>query len=93
MGASFELGLICPTKAFISAAGVSLKKGVTCFDFDEAKIKAMVMEKSQQNILVFDHSKLEHIQRAYIGKIEQFDLLISDKAISSSLDKLPPIIC
>ncbi|MDY4280308.1 MAG: DNA-binding transcriptional repressor DeoR [[Pasteurella] mairii] len=93
LGVGAELGLICPSKAFISAAGVDLKKGVTCFDFDEAKIKAMVMEKSQQNILVFDHSKLEQVQCAYIGKIEQFDLLISDQALSSSMDKLPPIMC
>ncbi|SUB37330.1 DeoR family transcriptional regulator [Pasteurella multocida] len=43
-----ELDMICTNKAFISAAGVAIQQGVTCFNFDEAKAKQRVMEKTQQ---------------------------------------------
>ncbi|TNH07250.1 DNA-binding transcriptional repressor DeoR [Testudinibacter sp. TR-2022] len=76
-----ELDAVCPTKAFISAAGVHHQKGVTCFSFAEAKVKARAIQKSQQNILVFDDSKIDKIQQAYIGELNQFDLLICNQAL------------
>ncbi|MGR3806549.1 transcriptional regulator, DeoR family [Pasteurella testudinis DSM 23072] len=71
-----ELDAICPTKAFISAAGVHHQKGVTCFRFEEARVKIKAMQKAQQTILVFDDSKLGKIQQAYIGELNQFDSVI-----------------
>ncbi|PJG83234.1 DNA-binding transcriptional repressor DeoR [Caviibacterium pharyngocola] len=78
---SSELDAVCTTKAFISAAGVDIKQGVTCFNFNEAKIKAKAMVKSRQNILVFDHSKLNQVQQAYIGELTQFDMIISNNTL------------
>ncbi|MCK3654631.1 transcriptional regulator [Pasteurellaceae bacterium Macca] len=76
-----ELDTVCTTKAFISAAGVDLKQGVTCFDFQEAKTKQKAMQKTQQAILVFDESKLGKVQQAYIGELNQFDLCLSDQPL------------
>lgn len=33
------------------------------------------MKKSRKNILVFDHTKINQVKKAYIGDLNQFDLL------------------
>ncbi|WP_386691682.1 MULTISPECIES: DNA-binding transcriptional repressor DeoR [unclassified Lonepinella] len=76
-----ELDAICTTKAFISAAGVDSQQGVTCFNLDEAKTKHKAMAKTQQSILVFDHSKINKVQQAYVGDLVQFDLLVCDQTL------------
>ncbi|WP_439259029.1 DNA-binding transcriptional repressor DeoR [Lonepinella sp. BR2930] len=76
-----ELDAICTTKAFISAAGVDVKQGVTCFNVDEAKTKHKAMAKTKQAILVFDHSKVNKVQQAYVGDLAQFDLLVCDQTL------------
>lgn len=86
---STELDMIRTTKAFISAAGVSLEQGITCFNFEEAKTKHKAISNTKQAILVFDHSKLHKVQKAYIGELKQFDSLICDKELPNEfLDKL-----
>lgn len=89
-----ELDAICPSKAFISAAGIHHQKGVTCFNFSEARVKAKVMQKSQYNILVFDDSKINKVQKAYIGEIDQFDLVVCNSPLPEhfSQAQLPPIL-
>ncbi|MDO4627371.1 MAG: DNA-binding transcriptional repressor DeoR [Pasteurellaceae bacterium] len=74
-----ELDAICTNKAFISAAGIHTTQGVTCFSFDEAKTKQKAMAKSKQSILVFDHTKLNRVEKAYIAPLEQFDLILCDQ--------------
>lgn len=71
------LDVLCPSKAFISAAGISIK-GVTCFNLQEVNWKNRAMARSYQNILVVDHSKFDAQQAAYIGSLADFDLMISD---------------
>ncbi|AFI47208.1 TPA: DNA-binding transcriptional repressor DeoR [Pasteurella multocida] len=88
-----ELDMICTNKAFISAAGVALQQGVTCFNFDEAKAKQRVMEKTQQAFLVVDHSKFNRVEQAYIADLSAFDTVICDKpAPTAFIDKLPTLI-
>lgn len=84
---SNELDAICTTKAFISAAGIDENKGVTCFNFDEAKTKQKAMQKTQQSILVIDSSKIAQVQQAYIGKLSQFDQVICDRDLPSSFEQ------
>ena len=43
-----ELDHICPNIAFISAAGLSLQHGATCFNFDELEMKHRAMAMAQQ---------------------------------------------
>lgn len=71
------LDVICPTKSFISAAGISLK-GVTCFNFNETSWKSKAIKRSQDNILVADHSKFDVLRPAYFGELSEFDTLITD---------------
>lgn len=75
-----ELGPICTNKAFISAAGVDLKRGATCFNFAELDTKHRAMALLQRTILVADSSKFGRIQPAAIGALTQFDTLVTDYA-------------
>ena len=45
-----KLDHICPNIAFISAAGLSLQHGATCFNFDELEMKHRAMAMAQQKI-------------------------------------------
>lgn len=71
-----EIDRICTTKAFISAAGVDVKQGVTCFKLNETQIKLKAMAKTQNSILVFDDSKIGKVRQSYIGELNQFDQII-----------------
>ena len=74
---STPLDIICPSKSFISAAGISLK-GVTCFNLNEVNWKIKAIHKSNLNILIADSSKFDELKAAYFGKLSDFDILISD---------------
>ncbi len=82
-----EINNICTTKAFISAAGISKSQGVTCFYFDETSLKLKAMEKSQESILIFDHSKIGQIHQSYICPIDKFDQIITDRSLPNEFDE------
>lgn len=79
VGKHNELDHICPNKAFISAAGISLKHGATCFNFDEIDMKHRALEMAQQKILVADDSKFGMIKPACIGPLTLFDSVITNR--------------
>ncbi|MCW9717197.1 DNA-binding transcriptional repressor DeoR [Avibacterium sp. 21-599] len=72
---------VCTTKAFIATSGIDLYKGLTCFRFSEAQIKKKAMLKTKQKILLFDHSKINSVYPAYIGELNDFDIVICDQQI------------
>lgn len=47
------------------------------------------MAKTKQSILVFDHSKLHKIQRAYVAEISEFDLCISNQKLPDPFGDVP----
>ncbi len=71
---------ICPDKAFISAAGIDIRYGATCFNFDELTMKHRALSMSQQAILVADHSKFGNTKPASIGALSLFHTLITDRS-------------
>ncbi|MDK9429868.1 DNA-binding transcriptional repressor DeoR [Gallibacterium anatis] len=77
------LDSICTTKAFIATSGVDINNGLTCFHFNEAKVKQQAMMKTKEKILVFDHSKFNFVHPAYIGELDEFDMIICDQSIPS----------
>lgn len=74
-----NLDHICPNKAFISAAGIHLKKGATCFNFDELIMKHQVINMPNQKILLVDQTKFDKIRPAFIGNLTLFDKIITDQ--------------
>lgn len=69
-------------KAFISAAGVSEKLGVTCATDYEKETKKAVIESSDTKILLVDSSKFEKIKISHFADLADFDIVITDSGIS-----------
>ncbi|WP_392560837.1 DNA-binding transcriptional repressor DeoR [Orbus sturtevantii] len=71
------LDIICPSKSFISAAGISLK-GVTCFNLPEVIWKTKAIGRANTNVLVADSSKFDGLKSACFAQLSDFDIIISD---------------
>ncbi|WP_370548416.1 DNA-binding transcriptional repressor DeoR [Edwardsiella tarda] len=83
-GAS-ELDNLCPTLAFVSAAGISIKQGATCYNLDEITMKRKALLCSRRTILIADASKFGEVRSAWIAPLEQFSALICDQAPRAEL--------
>jgi DeoR family transcriptional regulator, deoxyribose operon repressor len=68
-------------KAFISAAGISDKLGVTCATLYEKETKRSVIESSNTKILLVDSSKFGKIKISHFANLTDFDVIITDKGI------------
>lgn len=77
------LNHICPDKAFISAAGISLDHGITCFNLEETLIKNQVINASQQNILIIDNTKFDKVRPAKFGKLTKINTVVTNEAPSN----------
>lgn len=73
------LGNICPDIAFLSAAGVHLRHGATCFNLDELPVKHWALSMAQQSILVVDDTKFGKVRAACMGPLTAFDTIISNQ--------------
>lgn len=73
------LNNLCPDIAFLSAAGVHLRQGVTCFNLDELPVKQWALAMSQQRVLVVDDSKFNQTRAACMGPLTAFDQVITNK--------------
>lgn len=73
------LNNLCPDIAFLSAAGVHLRQGVTCFNLDELPVKQWALEMAQQRVLVVDDSKFNQVRAAVMGPLTAFDTVITNK--------------
>ncbi|OJA75378.1 DeoR family transcriptional regulator [Burkholderia ubonensis] len=76
------LDTIRVSKAFISAAGVSERCGVTCFNFHEVDAKKKVMQHAQNRFLLVDHTKFDEVRAAYFAELTDFNYVISDGQLS-----------
>lgn len=76
------IGRICATKAFVSAAGISLKLGVSCMNQYEVATKHAIMKSALEKILLVDSCKFNQISPAYFADLVDFDTIITDTNIS-----------
>lgn len=76
---------LCPTLAFISAAGIDSEQGATCYNLNELAMKHHAMRRARQRVLVADSSKYGKVLPARIGGLQRFDLLVSDSAPEKTL--------
>lgn len=65
--------------AFVSAGGVSLKRGLTEFTTDAAALKQTMLAHSKIRVLLADSTKLETIQMFRAARLEDIDILITDQ--------------
>jgi len=77
-----QLGRLGVNKAFMSAAGVDLARGVSCVQFHEAPVKQAAMARSVQKILLVDASKFGQVKPAFFAGIDEFDQIITDDGVA-----------
>ncbi|SDN70212.1 transcriptional regulator, DeoR family [Halomonas shengliensis] len=65
-------------RAFLSAAGVHPRHGLSCFHFHEVAPKRAAIGAADERILVADATKLGVIRPARFAELEEIDLLVSD---------------
>ncbi|SDK95899.1 transcriptional regulator, DeoR family [Franzmannia pantelleriensis] len=73
-------------KAFISAAGVDLARGVSCFHFHEVAPKQAALETALYRILVVDASKLGIVRPALFAELDAFDVVVTDAKAAPRLN-------
>jgi len=71
---------LCPDKAFISAAGIDLQQGASCYNLNELPMKLLALQRARQKLLVADSSKYGKVLSARIADLSAFNGLISDAA-------------
>lgn len=76
------VGQIHADKAFIGADAIDFKIGFMNFSTEDVHIKQMMMEASQQVIVLCDHSKFNRIAFVNICTFRDVDLLITGKEAS-----------
>lgn len=65
-------------KAFISAEGILIKKGITSYDPDKALLTRKYVENSEETIALLDHSKIGVSKFYKIADVQEIDAVVSD---------------
>ena len=72
----------CISKAFVSAGGVTLEKGLTGHNRESMELCAAIIAHTDRAILVADSSKFGKNAFAVIGPLDRMDTVITDDGIS-----------
>ena len=64
--------------AFIGVNGVSKDLTMTAYDPDESRVKRIMMERSDERILLADHSKFGHTYPSHFGALSDVDRVVCD---------------
>lgn len=71
-------------KAFISATGFDLERGVTTLEADEAAVTLTMLRQAAKVVLVADSSKFGQISRALICPLSSIHILVTDTGFPDS---------
>jgi DeoR family deoxyribose operon repressor len=72
-------------KAFLSAGGVSLERGVSCSNLHEVKVKQAVMDIAIKNILVADSGKFGQVRTAFFSEFSRLTTIITDSGVGADI--------
>jgi len=78
------LGRIGITKAFLSAGGVHVGRGVSCSNFHEVPIKQQALRVSLKRYVVVDSSKFGVVRPAFFAPLDAFDAVITDAGLTAA---------
>jgi len=81
------LDLFQADKAFISIDGIQLKKGITGYDAERGSLMRKFIERSEQTIIVTDHSKIGEVKMYKIADMREVDMIICDIEIPEAWAK------
>lgn len=74
-------------KAFLGTNGISLDKGLTTTDLDEAMVKTAMVNAAKTRILLADHSKFNKVYLNSFASLSQIDILITDQSTDKAFLK------
>ncbi|WP_240374267.1 DeoR/GlpR family DNA-binding transcription regulator [Bacillus piscicola] len=75
-------------KAFIAAGGLSKASGITDYDLNGASISRKMMERSDEVILLADHTKFGKSTFAYINPLTEAAMIVTNQPCSETWEKL-----
>ena len=78
------LGRIGITKAFLSAGGVHVERGVSCSNFHEVPIKQKALGVSLKSYVVVDSSKFGVVRPAFFAPLTAFDAVVTDAGLTAA---------
>lgn len=68
--------------------GISLKEGITDYDWEVAKVKKALLKSSERSVLLSISEKLDTVQKVQVCKLNAIDYLITE--LHSNHEKLEP---
>jgi DeoR/GlpR family transcriptional regulator of sugar metabolism len=74
-------------KAFIGVGGITLKHGLTEYNFDEAGTKRVMFERARQKIVLADHTKFGKVMLTQVAPLSAADLIITGSEIDESAQR------
>jgi DeoR family transcriptional regulator of aga operon len=63
--------------AFIGCTGVDAARGVSNVNVAEAEIKALLLARATESVLVADSTKIGRVDRAHVGTIDSFASIVT----------------
>jgi len=72
------LGEFVVDKAFLGVNGLSLQRGATTPDLQQAQTKQAMIAAAKKSVLLCDHSKLDKACFARFAAIDEIDVLVTD---------------
>ncbi|HGY55340.1 MAG TPA: DeoR/GlpR transcriptional regulator [Caldithrix abyssi] len=76
-------------KLFLGVDGIDLDKGLTAYNYEEAKLNSLMIHAASEVILIADSSKFGKKAMAFICGLDEIDRIITDKGIQPKyLDEL-----
>ena len=77
-----ELNIV---KSFICTSGITIEKGISDYNFEEAITRKKIIELSSQTFVAADSSKFGNDVTVAIAPLSQIDYIITDERISENL--------
>lgn len=68
-------------KAFVGAAGIHLKSGITEYSYEQAGIRRVLIEQTRQCIVLADHTKFGKVQLNAVCPLSSIDSIITDRGL------------
>ncbi|MFT8929765.1 MAG: DeoR/GlpR family DNA-binding transcription regulator [Sporolactobacillus sp.] len=85
--AELSLKQLKADKAFIPAGGISIEEGINDYDLNEAKMSRLLQERSNELIVLADHSKLGVSTFAHICALKDISALITTDPCDENIEK------
>jgi DeoR family fructose operon transcriptional repressor len=71
--------------AFIGTNGISVQRGLTTPDSDEAQVKRAMIAAARRAVVLADHTKVGNDHFARFGSLDEIDVLVTDSGVDDAL--------